>query len=180
MPIETDLVVEDGTGLSDANTYVSLAECASYHDLQGNTLWASATESDQVVAVVRATSYMQTRWTFTGKPVQATQALSFPKAWSFKDKQGADVSGTVPTEIKQATMEYALAVLGTGTLVDLAPALDQSDPRTITYKREKTGPMEEETRYAGSGQKVRLSYPTADSIVKASGFASNSRGRSIR
>lgn len=183
MPSISDLTVEDGTGLAAANSYISIADADTYHDLRGNTAWAAASESDKVIALVRATSYVDTRWTFTGEPVQKTQALSFPKESEYLNRQGADVSESVPAEIEFATAEYALSVLGDGTaLVDLSPAVDQTEPRSISYKREKVGDLEEETRFdTARGVKVTLSYPTADRLIKSSGFLAGGRsGGTIR
>jgi hypothetical protein len=186
MPIAADLVVENGAGLSAANTYINLAPAAAYHALRGNEIWADASESDQVVALIRATDYVESRWTFTGTPLLITQALSFPRATKYLNSRGADVSSTVPTEIAEATAEYALAVLGTGAgLVSLSPAVDQTEPNSVTYKREKVGTLEEETRYdTARGIKITLSYPTADKIIKSSGFlaggGSSRSGSTIR
>lgn len=186
MPIASDLVVEDGTGLATANTYISLADASTYHALRGNEVWADASESDQVIALVRATDYVETRWTFTGAPFTTTQALSFPMAATYLNNRGADVSESVPAEIAEATAEYALSVLGTGeAIVDLSPAVDQTEPNSVTYKREKVGTLEEETRFdTARGIKITLSYPTADKIIKSSGFlaggGSSRSGSTIR
>jgi len=172
MPIASDLVVENGAGLSAANTYINLAPAATYHALRGNEIWADASESDQVVALIRATDYVESRWTFTGTPLLTTQALSFPMAAKYLNNRGADVSA-----------EYALAVLGTGAgLVDLSPAVDQTEPHSVNYKREKVGTLEEETRFdTARGIKITLSYPTADKIIQSSGFLAGGRsGSTIR
>tara|TARA_R110000824_G_scaffold21496_13_gene80093 strand:- start:2061 stop:2612 length:552 start_codon:yes stop_codon:yes gene_type:complete len=183
MPIAADLTVEDGTGLAAANSYISLADTSTYHALRGNEEWADATESDQVVALVRATDYVESRWTFTGTPFTTTQALGFPMETIYLNNRGADVSETVPVEIEEATAEYALLVLGTGVaLVDLSPAVDQTDPNAIEYFREKIGSLEEETHYdTKRGTKITLAYPTADKIIKASGYLAGGRtGGAIR
>ncbi len=100
MPTISDLVVENGSGLLDANSYISIADADTYHDLRGNAAWTAASESDKVIALVRATSYVDARWKFTGEPVQKTQALSFPKKSEYLNNQGADVSESVPAEIE--------------------------------------------------------------------------------
>jgi hypothetical protein len=181
MPTSSDMVVENGTGRLDANSYVSIIEADTYHSLRGNTIWASATESDKVVALVRATDYVDTRWKFTGEPVKSTQALVFPRKSEYLNKNGDDVSASVPVEIANATMEYALLVLGDGTaLIELSPSIDQTEPWAITLQRDRVGTLETETRYdTARGIKVTKSYPTADRIIKSSGFLT-SRGGTIR
>jgi len=181
MPVLSDLVVEDGSGRLDANSYVSIADADTYHSLRGNTIWAAATDSDKVVALVRATEYLDARWTFTGDPFKATQALVFPRESEYLDRNGDDVSESVPVAIANATLEYALAVLGDGTsLVSLSPAIDQTEPWSVTYQRDQVGTLETETHYdTDKGIKVTKAYPTADRIIKASGFLVT-RGGTIR
>ncbi len=170
--IEADLILEDGTGVVDANTYVDRAVALEYHRLRGNQIWEVATENDQVLALIRATQYIDTRWRFQGVIFAEDQGLIFPRESRLYDRNGFDVSETVPEEIEDATCEYALIVLGDGTtVVELAPTPDQSDPGSITLKREKVGPIEEETRYkASAGLRTTLSYPLADKIITASGY----------
>jgi hypothetical protein len=171
MPIAADLIVEDGTGLATANSYVSLATATTYNDLRGNVLWAAASESDKVVALIRATDYLDTRWKWQSVRDTDTQALQFPRE-SLYNTDGADVSGTVPMELEDACCEYALVVLGDGTtLIDLSPAAASSSDSRVTYQRDKVGSLETETRYDSDlGPRITVSYPQADRIVKASRY----------
>ena len=180
MPIEADLIVENGTGLAAANTYVSLATSATYHALRGNEVWAEASESDRVVALVRSSQYIDTRWKFQDEVFVQGQGLIFPRAYLF-DRDLYDVSETVPVEIEEATCEYALAVLGDGTaLVELSPVQDQSNQLSVTMQRDKVGDLETETRYDSSvGARATLSYPKADRIIRRSGYTLNSSNGSV-
>jgi|LWDU01.1.fsa_nt_gi hypothetical protein len=184
---ETDLVVEDGTGLSTANTYVSLTDATEYHRLRGNDIWADADESDQCIALIRAAQYIDERWVFQsiifedGDDATDPQSLQFPR-YELYDRNGTDVSETVPVEIVNAASEYALLVLGDGSAtVQLSPTLDATDPGNISYNREKVGSLETEVRYdSGRGTKVTATYPTADRIVLRSGFLRSKGGGVIR
>jgi hypothetical protein len=179
----TDLVVEDGTGLFDANTYIDLDEATEYHRLRGNDLWADADVSDQCVALIRATQYIDERWVFKSIIFDDTdpQSLQFPR-FELYDRNGTDVSETVPVEISNATCEYALQVLGDGTgNVSLSTTPDQSDPRSTSYSREKVGSLETEVHYdTGRGLQVTKTYPTADRIVLRSTFLRSTGGGVIR
>jgi len=177
---DSDLVLEDGTGLTTSNVYATRTDATTYHRLLGNDLWAEADENDQCVALLRATAYVDQRWTFVSTTAEDTQALEFPR-YSLYNKKGKDVSEEVPNEIFKATCEYALQVLGTGSvLIELSPTPDQDD-EFVTYKREKVGTLEEETRYASSrGVRVRRSYPKADRIVRNSGYVAGGVGGAIR
>lgn len=179
--IPSDLVLEDGTGLSNSNVYASLAACTEYHRLLGNDIWADADVNDQCVSLLRATAYIDQRWTFQSVTAEETQALEFPR-YILYSRNGVDVSEEVPPEIFQATCEYALQVLGDGSvIVELSPTPDQSEPQSITYQREKVGTLEEETHYDSDyGLRVQISYPKADRIIKKSGYLSGGGGGVIR
>jgi len=181
MPLtSSDLVVEDGTGLATANTYISIADTDAYHLIRGNELWSDADENDKVVALVRATQYVDERWVYQSVRFVATQALIFPRTTLY-NQDGTDVSETVPQEIKDATCEYALQVLGDGSgVVALSTTPDQSDPRAITYNREKVGSLETEIHYDGTrGVQVQKTYPTADRIIVRSGYTRGGGGGGV-
>lgn len=129
-------VPEDGTGLSTANSYITLAYAETYHDDRGNTSWASATSSTQQAACIKATDYIQSNFIFTGGVVaSATQALQWPR-YSAIDRNGNLIdSDSVPDVVKQATAILALEVVG-GT--DINAKIDRKT------KREKAGPVEVE------------------------------------
>lgn len=186
MPLtNADLVVEDGTGLANANTYVSRSEASDYHRLLDNAAWAAASEHQQVAALINATQYVDLRFRYAGELVEddPPQALAFPRedsdAGELLDARGIDVSGTVPVQIKQATMEYALRALADALMPDLTTPDDAG--RFVTLKREKLGPLEEETRYsAGRGIQTLRRYPEPDRILRLSGLCIGLSDRAIR
>ena len=178
MPVaDVDLTVEDGTGLAAANVYISRADAIEYHRLRGNTIFEDADENDQCVALIRASQYLDTRWIWFDEKFDEDQGLLFPRN-ELLDRDGNDVSQTVPQEIQDACCEYALAVLGDGTaLVELSPTPDQDTGTQVTMQRDKVGSLETETRYdTGVGVRYTISYPQADRIVKRSGYAINGVG----
>lgn len=181
MPAEVDLVVEDGTGLTTANAYVTRAYCTTYHELRSNALWAESSESDQVSAIILATDYLDYRWTFIGEKLTAEQALAWPRSNAI----GADrilYEDVVPEAVKRACAEYALRVLGDGAaLALLAPdPLTDATGAFVTLKREKLGPLEEETRFSANSPRSSLKpYPAADRLLKAAGLVVSAQ-RTIR
>jgi hypothetical protein len=110
------LVVEDGTGKSTANTYVTLTEFETYHELRGNSEVEDATDDENEQALVRAADYLNTlRW--KGEKYSETQALSWPRAYVY-DEDGNEVDEeSVPAAVKNAQMEAALRELTPGTLI---------------------------------------------------------------
>lgn len=129
------LIVEDGTGLSTAESYASVSEASARQTALGNDTWATITTANMEEALRRATRYMvqayRTRW--TGMRVKSTQALDWPRYNVEVD--GYPVSVTiVPTDIKNACIDLALK----------AAAGDLAADITRAVIREKVGPIETE------------------------------------
>ena len=105
------LVVEDGTGKIDSESYISVTDATSYHTLRGNSDWALIT--DKEAALRKATDYMLQayRKLWLGYRVTSTQALDFPRSdiYLYDYSEPVLVSETiVPIEIKNACAELAL------------------------------------------------------------------------
>tara|TARA_R110000751_G_scaffold10671_6_gene38661 strand:- start:676 stop:1179 length:504 start_codon:yes stop_codon:yes gene_type:complete len=102
------LVVEDGTGLSTANTYVSQADATIYHGKHlYATDWTSASSANMNIALTMATRMIDDHFSFEGKKVSDSQALEFPRH-DIKDRSGYLIDATtIPTALKNATAEYA-------------------------------------------------------------------------
>ena len=54
------LIIEDGTGVANANSYVDLAQVTAYARLIGNTAWDDSA-SRQTAAVLAATRFIDAR-----------------------------------------------------------------------------------------------------------------------
>ena len=148
------LEVEDGTGKSTAESYISVADASSYHTARGNTAWAAlATDALREAALRRATDYMRqayrSRW--QGYKVNEDQALDWPR-YDVEVEGYAIDSDIVPTEIKNACAELALRA----SAADLNPDLTQG------VAREKVGQIEVEYDKA-SPQFTR--YKAIDAIL---------------
>lgn len=132
------LIVEDGTGLETAESYVSVAEADTYHLARGNAAWTGS-DTIKEAALRRATTFIdssyRSRW--VGTAVNGRdQALAWPRTDAV-DTSGDDIDDEqVPREVKQATMEAALRELATPG--SLNPDLVQSE-RVL---REKVGDLE--------------------------------------
>jgi hypothetical protein len=168
MPLSSsDLIVEDGSVVADANAYVTLDFCDAYHLLRANDDWASAAEAEKVAAIINATDYVNARWAFVSTRSDEAQALEWPRD-KVTDANGFDQADNVPLVVQQTTAEYALRALAGALLPD--PAQDDNG-KFITLKREKVGPVEEETRYSELlGRSVLKPYPMADRRMSASGL----------
>jgi hypothetical protein len=128
------LIVEDGTGLPNAESYVSVAEADTYFTSLGNPAWAADTAAKEV-ALRKATQYLDDTYQWKGKLVSDTQALGWPRTGVY-DSEGRDISDSVPVKLKKAAFELALTSITTPLVEDLTNA--------AFVKREKVGELEVE------------------------------------
>lgn len=164
----------DSGTVAGANAYGSLAGFKTYHDDRGNS-YAAYTDQELQEAIVAATDFLDYRWTFVGVRLSDDQATEWPRR-DAEDAQGYVKTG-VPTEVVEATYEYALlaaAATAAGSSLDPTPDRDSSGS-AVMAKREKVGPIEESKTLAGSGTYVPPEYPVADrklrGLVSGSGWA---------
>ena len=139
------LIIEDGSGKSDADSYVSVAEADAYHQRMGNGLWSQAFEDGTDIparkdaalrkAAVFLDGYVLSR--VTGARKSPRQGLLFPRA-GMTDHAGAAVDeASIPQAYKAAQCEAALLVLlGTQLTVEAAAG--------PLLRRRRTGELEKE------------------------------------
>lgn len=130
------LEVEDGTGKDDAESYESVAGADTYFSNLGVSSWTGAT-SVKEAALRKATKYLDATYDWSGTIFSLEQSLGWPRT-SVYDKEGRDLSETVPTLLKNACCELALLSLSN----DLVSVIDNSK----YVKREKVGNLEVEYR----------------------------------
>lgn len=139
------LIVEDGTGRTDANAYVSVADATARMTALGNTNWADLTSTEMEQAIVRATGYMEQayRSNWRGTRLLRDQALSWPRYGAIVD--GWTIESTlVPLDVANACADLAFKAAGG----------DLNEDLTRSIIREKVGPLE--TEYSAfSPQSVR-------------------------
>lgn len=108
------LVVEDGTGLSDAESYASVAAADAYATARGLT-W-SGTDAAKEQALRRATTWLDGRYRgrWPGTKVRLRlQALDWPRTGAH-DIAGDTVDyQSVPIEVVNATIEAAVREIAT-------------------------------------------------------------------
>jgi len=131
------LVAEDGTGRSNAESFITLADATTRHSDLGNSAWAdAATDTLREQALRRATAYMEqayrTRW--LGCRVSDTQALSWPRVILDPVDGWYIDNDIVPAEVANACADLALRALSDDLNADLTRAV----------VREKVGPLETE------------------------------------
>lgn len=161
--------VEDGSGNPDAVSPQTIESIATYHAARGNTAWASGTYSDanREVAAVRASDYIEQRFAarFKGtKTYGKDQGLSFPRT-DCTNRDGDELDDDeMPKELLAAHAEYALRALVSGAVL-LADPDNTATQGQVIRKKEKVGPLEEETEYAEGSSATLPSYPAADLLL---------------
>lgn len=81
----TTLVVEDGSGLSNSNCYVSQADCVTFFTNRGVTDgFASLVSNDQIIAILRGAQFLEANYVSRWKAYRLlkTQAMAWPRVMS--------------------------------------------------------------------------------------------------
>lgn len=111
------LTVEDGTLVSSANTFVSLATADEYHQYRGHvSTWSGDgttfyTAEQRSSALIRAADYLCRHYHWKGERYDEYQALCWPRDGLY-DLDGFAISTTIiPDDIKWAQCELALKAL---------------------------------------------------------------------
>lgn len=153
-------VVEDGTGLSTANSLASIAEATQYNeDHAASTTWSALSTADQQKHLRLGTQYVSTKYLWKGTRVLSTQALAWPRYDVYVDGFLVD-SAIVPADIKAAVVEAAIrSAAGEILLPDL------TSEANLTYDRTKIGPLEFETRNSGGASSTTV-YSVIRNLVR--------------
>ena len=141
------LIVEDGSIVTGAESYISVADASTYHSNRGNAAWAAlATDAIREQCLRKATDYMEqayrSRW--QGCRIGETQALSWPRY--DVNVEGYDVdSDVVPTAVKNACAEFALKAATAELSPDLTQGVVSESVGQISVTYDKSSPQA--TRY---------------------------------
>ncbi len=142
------LIVEDGTGKSDAESFVSLADADDYFTKYGEPAETALRMGTQYIEVSKAGQW-------EGKKRLSTQALAWPRNEVYDESGYLVLSNTIPSRLKQATCEAALEWLKRKDSGGLLPTQESSG--TISRERIKLGDLEEEIEYMSpKGQQIEF------------------------
>lgn len=153
------LIVEDGTGMANAESYISVSDADTYHSNLGNATWATLTTTVKEQLLRKATNYMVQvyRLAWAGIRKNDTQSLDFPRYLVPKYDNGAMYSyydeNSVPKEVQDACCEFALKA----NSATLAPDLER------LTKREKVGVLEVE--YDNNKGLPYIQYRAIDNLL---------------
>lgn len=102
------LIVEDGSGKTDSNSYTSVADADAYHDahLYGSD-WTSANNATKEKALVMATRLIDAVVTWKGRYNVYGQALAWPRYGVYDKSSQLILNNIIPANLKKATAELA-------------------------------------------------------------------------
>ena len=157
--------VEDGTGLSGANSYASVVEADSYVTdyIRNSSTWTSLSSANKQKYLVEASQSVDlifhSRW--LGYRLDQNQGLAWPRVAGY-DKDGYSVaSDEVPANVKRATAEMAWRHLNdtgpsttTGDSTGIIP--DISSPGTIAETDVAAGSVRSKTRYLSGKSQIKM------------------------
>ena len=155
--------------LSTATAYIAVQTFKDYHDERGNTYTATDTEIEQ--AIVRATDYIDSRWTFAGYRQDSDQSTECPRSGVYDPVTSYLLDG-YPDELEEACAEYALSSL-TATLYPVSN-IDGSGQNVKKYRR-RADVVEREVEFFSAGGTSWLKYPLADGKMKRTRLLTSQR-----
>ncbi len=180
-------VVEDGTRITLANAYMTVAQWKTHHGDRGQTSATDGTYSDTEIqgGIVNSTDYIDKRFgrRFRGWRSTKSQGLEWPRTDAYDDDE--HLLDDMPTQLLKGTAEYGLLVLQlkrnlapppTNEFGIIDPVTGEATSQgagTLTKSTDVIGPIEETREFKStSGSKPMTStgnliqripeYPQAD------------------
>lgn len=103
---DIELIIEDGTGVSDANVYCDLDYALKYCVEKGYSSWTELSENEQKVYLIRGTDFIDNYYNWKGYSRKGQyQSLAFPRDRIYDDR-GFELVG-IPDKLKKACIEAA-------------------------------------------------------------------------
>lgn len=141
------LIVEDGTIVTGAESYISVADADTYFTARANAVWDALADADKEAALRKATDYMTGRYglRWKGDRVSELQALDWPRSSAYANGFLID-SGSVPVAVQRACAELAVRASADDLAPDVGAQVKQEvvGPISVTY----ADGARQDTRYA--------------------------------
>ena len=158
------LIVEDGSIVAGADSYVSVADTDTYNtSYVGGSLWIAAIEAAKEIALRQATQYLDVTYydLWLGERVDDTQALSWPRSGVYYSDGVAVGADEIPEPLKKATMELAIKANASPNSLFTDVSAGASG---VKREKVKAGPVEADTTYNGSSS-TQTRYTIVDNLI---------------
>lgn len=155
------LIVEDGSGLSTAEAYASVAEADAYLTVRSNpAAWTSSSTAQKEAALRAATDYLEAvagvRW--RGTRYASTQRLSWPRDGVWLDGNVLE-RATLPRLLKEACIEAAARARS-----ETNGLLPDESERNVAAKAVAAGPVSQSVTYLGT-KSARKAFTVVDLLL---------------
>lgn len=159
------IIVEDGTGKSTSEAYISVADADAYFLARGMTAWAALLTAAKEAALRKATEFMTQAFTSRWQGLRVyplTQALDWPRQGVIV-YEAIVLTTVVPEGIKRACAELALKASVNDLYEDLTQGVTSETVGSISVTYDKTS--NRKTKYTAVEAMLAL-------FLKAGGGAS--------
>ena len=172
------LIIEDGSVVAGANSFITVAEWEAYLSLYGKS--ATGTEDEKETNLIKAQRAISTRYSFDGVIVEQTQSTCLPRNWSRKIKGFTIANNVVPQDLKDCQAELAWSIQeGADPFADAT----EGARGPVEGDKSKAGPVETEKTYGSGGTPFNPlsmgNYTAAYALVRPY-LAAGSNGLQIR
>lgn len=142
------LVIEDGTGKIDSESYASVAEADDYWTKRADAVWTDLDLDVKEAALRKATQFMSWRYRLRWQGYRKTdeQALDWPREYvpapdSYAYGVAYLTSGLIPFDVKAACCELAYRAVTVSLLPDQErmTVSESVGPLSVTY--DSSGPV---------------------------------------
>lgn len=147
------LIVEDGSIVANANSYVTVQEIKAYAELRGFDL--ACTQAAIEKLAILAIDYLQNN-NYKGSLVSTSQALDWPRQCVYINNE-LFPKDEIPSQLKNAQIELAIAQYKTNVMNDGTVSDDN-------IKSEKTDILE--TQYFEGGKSNTFSSERVNSYLR--------------
>lgn len=115
-------IIEDGTGVANANGYVTEAEASDYIEANANAFatWTVLTSDQKERLLAWSTRYIEYRMMFEGTKLNVENVLAWPRECAYDHENTLIADTTIPIRLKHAIMEMTRFLLARDLGEDLA------------------------------------------------------------
>ena len=155
---EVNLIVEDGSGISDSNSYCDLDFALEYCVNHGYTSWIDMTEDEQKVYLIKGTSFVDNFYEWKGYKRTSVQSLESPRN-GLIDNNRTEILG-IPNNLKKAVIEAAF--------INLSSEVDNlfvSRDENGAIKRQKVDELEVEYFGESETAEAEAEYKTTYQVL---------------
>lgn len=153
------MIVEDGTGKVDANSYVDLEFADNYFYTRSVSTWETLANSEKEKLLISATDYVDNVFTWNGLREFENQSLRFPRKQVY-DYEGFEIKG-IPSCLKSVICDVAILLQEKGSLFNVGNAngnvtSEKIGELSFTYSNDKS--TEGKTLYEQINSKLKGLY----------------------